>query len=199
MPHSLVQAVQHGRPGIFIHLRFANRISLEELPMLKPQDVLVLLRLAGEPGSWSYQQLASELGLSASEVHQALKRAAASGLYDAGKRLVQTRALLEFARHGLRYVYPVKRLARCHGVPTAHCVPPLAEHLAVEADDWLVWPHPDGECFGDAIEPLYRSAPAAAARNPRLHRRLALIDAIRAGRSRERELAGRMLEAELAW
>jgi hypothetical protein len=166
--------------------------------MLKPQDVLVLLRLAGEPASWNYQQLASELGLSASEVHQALKRAAASGLYDADKRRVQIRALLEFVCHGLRYVYPAKRLARCHGLPTAHCLAPLADHLAVEGDDCLVWPHADGEHFGDAIEPLYRSAPAAAAQNPRLHRRLALIDAIRIGRVRERELAGRLLEAELA-
>ena len=164
--------------------------------MLKPQDVLVLLRLVDEPPEWSYQQLGTELGLSASEVHQALKRAAISGLYDARRRKVFRPALLEFVRHGLRYVYPAKRLPRCHGVPTAHSAAPLADAILAEPDDCLVWPHPAGGSFGDAIEPLYRSAPEAAARNPRLHRRLALVDAIRAGRARERELAVRMLTAE---
>jgi hypothetical protein len=104
--------------------------------------------------------------------------------------------LLEFVRHGLQYVYPAKRLPRCHGVPTAHSAAPLVDVVLSEPDDCLVWPHAAGDSFGDAIEPLYRSVPEAASRNPRLHRRLALIDAIRAGRARERELAIRILTAE---
>ncbi len=164
--------------------------------MLKPQDILVLLRLVGESPEWSFQQLSNDLGMSASEVHQALKRAEMSGLYDPTKRRVLKRALLEFARHGLKYVFPAKRLPRSQGMPTAHSAAPLEDLLVADSDDCLVWPDPAGDRFGDAIEPLYRSAPGAATRNPKLYRRLALIDAIRAGRLREKELASRLLEEE---
>lgn len=164
--------------------------------MLKPQDILVLLRLVGESSEWSFQQLSNDLGMSASEVHQALKRAETSGLFDPRTRKVMKRALLEFARYGLQYVFPAKRLPRAYGMPTAHSAPPLQEVLVADSDDCLVWPHPAGDRFGDAIEPLYRSAPGAAARNPKLYRRLALIDAIRAGRLREKEVASRLLEEE---
>ncbi|HEY9723131.1 MAG TPA: helix-turn-helix domain-containing protein [Oscillatoriaceae cyanobacterium] len=164
--------------------------------MLKPQDVLVLLRIVGEPAHWSFQELSRELGMSASEVHQALKRAEESGLYEAKSRKVKKRALLEFAIHGLRYAFPAKRLARCRGIPTAHSAAPLREQLVSDQDDCLVWPEPTGEQFGDAIEPLYRSAPMAAFRNPKLHRRLALVDALRVGRAREREMAAKALNEE---
>ena len=69
--------------------------------------------------------------------------------------------------------------------------------FAAEDDDRVVWPHPEGEVYGDAIEPLCRSAPLAASRDPVLHRRLALIDAFRVGRARERMLAARALGEEL--
>lgn len=164
--------------------------------MLKPQDVVVLLRLAGEAKPWSFQQLAGELGMSASEVHQALKRAEASKLYSAKNRQVMKRSLLEFAVHGIPYVFPAKRLARAYGVPTAHSAEPLRDMIIADNDDCLVWPHPDGEQFGDAIEPLYRSVPEAALRNPTLHRRLALVDALRAGRTRERKMAEEALDKE---
>lgn len=164
--------------------------------MLKPQDVLVLLRIVGEPSNWTFQQLSQDLGMSASEVHQALKRAEASGLYDSTKRRVLKRALLEFAVHGIRYAFPPKRLARSYGIPTAHSADPLRSRVVADRDDCLVWPDPDGSQFGDAIEPLYRSAPRAASRNPTLHRRLALVDALRIGRAREREMAAKALDEE---
>ena len=48
---------------------------------LKPQDILILLKMVAlgrEP--WSYNQLAYELGMSASEVHAGVKRAVQVGL-----------------------------------------------------------------------------------------------------------------------
>lgn len=165
--------------------------------MLKPQDVLVLLHLAGEPSSWTFKSLARDLGLSESETHAALRRAEESGLYDSKKRKVKTHALWELAVHGIPYVFPARRLPRCHGIPTAHSTEPLNGKLVLDSDDRLVWPHPEGTEFGDAIEPLYRSAPDAARRHPKLHRRLALIDTLRIGRARERKMAAAALEAEL--
>lgn len=165
--------------------------------MLKPQDVVVLLHLAGALPSKSYQQLSAELGISASEVHQALRRADESGLYDFRAKNVRTAALLELVCHGLRYVYPAKRLPRSRGVATSVSAEPLREHFSGIDGDEVVWPDPDGDAYGDGLEPLYKSVPSAARRNPVLHRRLALVDAIRAGRTRERRLAMDLLAEEL--
>lgn len=165
--------------------------------MLKPQDVLVLLRLAGDSSTWTFKSLASDLGMSVSETHAALERACESGLYDPRKRKVREHALLEFAIHGIPYVFPARPLPRARGIVTAHSAEPLIGRIVVSDDDRLVWPHPEGTEFGDAIEPLYRSAPEAARRNPKLHRRLALVDALRIGRAREKKMAAEALDEEL--
>jgi hypothetical protein len=52
--------------------------------------------------------------------------------------------------------------------------------------------------LGRAVAPLYRSAPLAAAEDPRLHELLALVDALRVGRARERTLAREELDRRLA-
>ena len=46
---------------------------------------------------------------------------------------------------------------------------------------------------GVEFSPLYKNVPAAAQRDPKLYELLALVDAIRDGRTRERELAIREL------
>ena len=56
-----------------------------------------------------------------------------------------------------------------------------------------VWPFPEGQHRGVTLEPLYRTVPAAALRDPFLYELLALIDALRDGRAHERELAEREL------
>ena len=53
--------------------------------MLKPQDLLVLLKLIVAPSPaapWTYASLAASLHMSSSEVHAALGRAAHAGLYN---------------------------------------------------------------------------------------------------------------------
>lgn len=50
-------------------------------------------------------------------------------------------------------------------------------------------PLPGGPARGPEIRPLYRSAPIAAAADPQLHELLALLDALRSGRARERKMA----------
>ena len=164
--------------------------------MLKPQDVVVLLHVAGIEPPKTYQQLSSDLGMSASEVHQALRRAGESGLYDPVAKRVRTEALLELLLHGLRYVFPAKRLPRGRGVATGVSAEPLRAHFQTGDGDDVVWPDPDGDAYGDGLEPLYKSVPLAARQNPVLHRRLALVDAVRAGRARERKLAMDLLPEE---
>ena len=49
--------------------------------MLKPQDILVFLKLITVGSKiWAYNKLAIELGMSSSEVHSAIKRALAASL-----------------------------------------------------------------------------------------------------------------------
>jgi hypothetical protein len=167
---------------------------------LKPQDLLVLLWLvahADEP--WSYAHVAAALRMSSAEVHAALKRAAHAGLYSAADRRPVRAALREFLVHGVRYAFAPKRLGVTRGVPTAHAAPALASRLAARPDDLpLVWPDAEGDVRGEGLEPIYRSAPQAARADPRLYHLLALLDALRVGRARERKIAQELLEKELA-
>jgi hypothetical protein len=67
----------------------------------------------------------------------------------------------------------------------------------MSAQEGPVWPSADGGARGYALEPLYRTAPAAARRDARVHEVLALVDAIREGGARERELGMRELRLRL--
>jgi hypothetical protein len=75
--------------------------------VLRPQDLVVLLRLALEHGpAPTYATLAAELGMTASEVHGAVERAVAAQLAHkdtSGKATVILAALRPFVQHGARY------------------------------------------------------------------------------------------------
>ena len=157
---------------------------------IKPQDILVLLKLVvSEDRQWRLVDLAQELGLSQSEVSMALERAKHSRFLDDSKRKILKSALGEFLIHGLKYVYPASPGPICRGIPTSHSAAPLAGKIVSSEHDQYVWPHDEGTVRGQAIAPLYESAPEAARKDPQLHELLALIDAIRVGRARERALA----------
>lgn len=167
---------------------------------LKPQDVLVLLKIVAlERAPWSYSQLAYELGMSASEVHAAVKRALEASLMklDDGWGCADADALGEFLVHGLKYVFTPARGGMTLGVPTAEAAPPLSGILPRSEEPPPVWPDPDGEVRGTEFSPLYKSVPQAARRDPKLYELLALVDAIRAGGGNARDLAVRELQARL--
>lgn len=176
------------------HSQFANILSL----VLKPQDAVVLLKLVVTGERWTYPSLAESLGMSASEVHAAVARAKQSGLYDEHRRMPNNKALAEFIVHGLRYVFPAERGPLTRGLPTAHAAPPLNGKIHSDEGPPPVWPDPEGTVRGEELRPLYRSVPTAARRDPALYELLALVDAIRAGRARERKLAAAELQARLA-
>ncbi len=145
----------------------------------------------------TFPRLAAALGMSASETHAAVKRAVASGLVDGVTRKARKAALLEFLLHGLRYVFPAEWRGVTRGVPTSYAAPPLSSEFAT-GDLPPVWPHPEGTSRGEGLAPLYRSVPDAALRDPQLYEWLALVDALRSGRARERKLAANELERRLA-
>lgn len=163
---------------------------------LKPQDLVVLVALfvrGDEP--WTYEQVSQEVGLSVSQVHRSVQRASSSGLYASGPRRVLVRNLLEFLVHGVQYVFPASFGPRQRGVVTSVSAPPLREHMA--GDGLVVWPAADGTELGDALEPLHPSAVHLSRRVPAAHELLALVDAIRGGRAREKRLATELLEERL--
>lgn len=157
--------------------------------MLKPQDLVVLSKLVSSPDDGrSFPRLASALGLSVSETHAAVKRAATSGLLDPTTRTVRKAAMLEFTVHGLKYVFPPVWKGVTRGVPTSYAASPLNATFS-PGELPPVWPHARGSVRGEGLVPLYKTAPDAALRDPELYAWLALIDAIRSGRARERRLA----------
>ena len=168
---------------------------------LKPQDLLLLLKVAAHPPQrWTYAALGEALSVSASEAHASVRRAVASGLAVAPSRTEWSPVrpnLLEFMLHGVRYVWPAMLGPAKRGVPTAFGAEPLASQLTTAPGEAPVWAHPDGKAKGPTLAPLYRTAPQAALADPSLYRLLALLDALRTGRARERNLAAKLLQAEL--
>jgi hypothetical protein len=169
--------------------------------VLRPQDLLVLLRLSQvrpAEDTPTYAALAAELALTASEVHGAVGRALASQLAfkdEKGRPRARLESLRLFVQHGARYCFPAMRGPQTRGVPTGYAAPPLNELIRSPAGDPPpVWPDKDGSVRGETLYPLYPTAPQAAARNSSLYELLALFDAIRAGSARERALAVQLLD-----
>lgn len=171
--------------------------------MLRPQGLLVSIRLAIARADLEiladgpYAELARVLSISSSEAHAAVRRSTNAGLLNADRR-PNLAALLEFLIHGVRYAFPPKRGKLSRGIPTAHGAPPLSTLIDSSGEPPPVWPDPEGDARGESFEPLYRSVPKAARRDPRLYEILCLVDALRGGRARERALAEQLLRERIA-
>lgn len=168
---------------------------------LKPQDVVILLKLVALSGEqWTYQRLAVELLISQSEAHAGVRRLVAARLMSnptiATGRPIRA-ALLEFLIHGVKYAFPPKRGALTRGIPTGYAAPPLNAVIMGSNEPPPVWPYAEGTARGEEFEPLYPTVPFAALRDSRLYELLALVDAIRDGRARERNLASKELESRI--
>ena len=166
--------------------------------MTKPQDIVVALKLCLSGAERPFAVLAAELGMSASEVHGACVRLVEARLLEADSRCIRRAALREFLRGGVPYAFPAQLGELTRGVPTAWAAPVMAGKVAVADAAIPVWPDPDGTRQGLAVEPLYGSVPAAAKRDPALYELLALVDALRIGRARERKFAEQALEKQLS-
>jgi hypothetical protein len=81
------------------------------------------------------------------------------------------------------------------GVPTAHSAPPLSATFG--ADDPVVWADPDGTIKGQEIPPLHPKQAYAAKLDIQLYEMLALIDALRVGKAREKKIAKEELKQKI--
>jgi hypothetical protein len=182
---------------------------------LHPQDVVVLLKLVARRAHhkwWTYADLGKDLFMSPSQVFRSIDRAETarlmlapntpqppdSGGQPPGSFLWPNHGnLKEFLIHGVKYAFPVVRGGPTRGIPTAEAANPLARHFSQDFPLPPVWPHAEGPFRGISFSPLYKNVPQAALRDPMLYELLALVDAIRGGRARERELAIPELEARI--
>ncbi|AUD07483.1 hypothetical protein CWM47_25645 [Spirosoma pollinicola] len=170
---------------------------------MRPQDILILLKIDADRQRLMHKcsldsmvdimmpllqkNIALDLGISPSEVTESLARSVFAGLYDPTRKRVMASALLDFLQYGLKYVFPQQPGSLVRGTPTAHSAKPLCE--LVQSNEPYVWPNADGTVRGQAIDPLYPTVVKAVENDPFLYEMLALIDAIRVGKSREVKLA----------
>lgn len=161
--------------------------------MLKPQDVCLLVKQVVSGPGLAFSHLTAELGISRAEAYAGLKRVTAAKLFDVNRNRPILASLEEFLIHGVKYAYPAEPGTLTRGVPTGFSAPVLAGHFDVSKGGHMIWPSPNGEERGVAIEPLYKSIPEACLKDPKLYEALALVDALRIGRARERQLAQDLL------
>ncbi len=167
---------------------------------LKAQDIYVVLKIVADGMRRApYAQLAAELKMSASEVHACIRRAEASHLLHTaslqGRPNIE--ALEEFLVHGLKYAFPAEHSEFTRGIPTSYGAEPLRRFVAAGNEPVPVWPCPQGTQRGFGFAPLYKSAPFAARRDQVFYGYLALADALRDGRARDRGIAQKELHRRL--
>jgi hypothetical protein len=166
--------------------------------ILKPQDIFIMLKLVVRDGSeWSYPALSHELSMSSSEVHAGVKRAVAARLIDMHRKIPVKSNLLEFLIHGVKYAYPPDRGGLTRGIPTSYAASPLKALITQPDEPPPVWPDPEGPVRGYEFSPLFSAVPAASKVDPKLYELLALVDAIRDGRARERKIAKKEIQSRI--
>lgn len=155
---------------------------------MKPQDIVILLKIiALNSDRWQQLPLAQSLRMSQSEVSQSVARSRYAGLLDDSGKRVMRRALQDFLQYGVAVVFPVKPGAIVRGIPTAHSTAPLNQQISSDQD--YVWPFALGNVRGHGITPLYPSVPHAVQDDAGLYELLSLVDAVRVGKAREKNLA----------
>ena len=170
-------------------------------PSLKPQDLVVALKIAVNPRrEFLLTTLGTELGMVVSAIHGSISRCEQARLLSraaGGTRPIRP-ALLEFVIHGARYAYPAVQGTLTRGMATSLAGPSLREYFDQNKAMPPVWPDPLGESYGPSITPLHHIVPEACRLDAGLLDVLTLLDAVRAGAAREREIASKLLEERLA-
>lgn len=157
-------------------------------PSMSPLDVVVLLKIIAYGNKeWKQLDMANDLSISQSEVSKSLVRSKFARLLDNSGKKVKRLSFIEFLLYGLPYVFPQQPGAILRGFATSHSAPPL--NKIIQSNENYVWPSGKGNIRGQSIIPLYPTVPEAIQKDGKLYELLALIDALRVGKAREKELA----------
>ena len=156
---------------------------------LKEQNLIVLLKKLTPQGKvLSANRLAVSLGMSASTVSECLERCKKAQLVDRNKKRVNTLALQEFLVHGIQYIFPAEAGRVGRGIPTYISASPIKEQISNSSESY-VWHDVKGSARGQQIQPLYSTIPQAVKEDNELYQLLVIVDTLRMGRVREREIA----------
>ena len=157
---------------------------------LSTTDVAVLLHLLIHPDA-SYGDMAAMLGVGKATAHASVARLLRSGLAHAvGQSGVAAAPgpAGEFLQFGAAYAFPAVTVPRARGIRTGFAAPGNEGLNAIDATP-IVWSSRLGNAFGMGVEPLLPKAPDISFRDPALYRLHALVDALRLGDARAREVA----------
>ncbi len=169
--------------------------------ILKPQDLIVALKVAiSAPRDLTLTVLGQELSLVVSAVHGSIRRCEHARLLSrsGGSIAPLLPALLEFTVHGARYAFPAMQGTLTRGIATSLAGPSLRQHFDQSKSMPLVWPDSLGDSYGPSLVPLHQIAVPASKQDAGLFDVLTLLDAVRAGAARERELATSLLMERLS-
>lgn len=164
-------------------------------PSLRPSDVVVACQLALTPAE-QFGNLSKLTGISTGECHNAVRRLRLARLILADERRPPKDVLLRFLVEGAPFSFPAVFGPDSIGVGTSHSAPVFREIVGSAAA--VVWPTAEGSDRGQSLTPLYPGAVRLPGRNGPLYELLALVDALRAGNSRIRKIAGELLAERLA-
>lgn len=202
--------------------RIANREYLDYNPsenpkdayMLKPQDVVLLLKIITIPESdrenWGQPKLATHLCISASEVNAGIKRLRTAGLIGRLGKSTNVKnnpyfpilpACEEFLISGVKYSFPAELGEYTRGIATSYAAPVFENKITTGNDPIPIWPYAEGDKRGLTLKPLYATVPKSLTLYPDIpfYDLLALLDAIRQGKTRERALAEKLLKEKLKY
>ena len=100
--------------------------------------------------------------------------------------------------HGIRYAFPARPGPLKRGTPAAMSAP-IGEDLFAQSGrgPGYVWPNPDGGVRGQVVDPLHDEVPHLVESRPDLYEWLALVDIIRIGSAREREVAAEVFSERI--
>ena len=156
---------------------------------MRPQDVVILLKIISfgkEP--FLLKDLSIQLRISSSEVSESINRSVMAGLIAEDKKTPMRKVIYDFLIYGLPFVFPQQPGAMVPGIPTAHSAPPLNKEF--KNSELFVWQDAkEGKVRGQKIEPFHPGQIKAAKEDKNLYELLALSDALRVGRAREKKMA----------
>ena len=164
---------------------------MRNLVGIKPQDILLLLKLATSPGL-SQKNLADQLQVSQAEISHGFKRLKNAQLINAQGRIIKE-ACIEFLVHAVKYIYPAQLGSPALGLPTAFAHPEF-KFTKYGPEDVMVWPHPEGKVKGVALFPIYPTLTQACVSDRTLYKLASFVEMIRAGRTRERKIGAEKLQ-----
>lgn len=158
---------------------------------IKPQDVLLMMKLVSEPDVVQ-KQLATDLQISQAEISHALQRLRKSHLINSSGKVIKE-ACIEFLVHAVKYIFPAEVSSPAVGIPTSYAHPEF-KFIKYGNDEVPIWPLAEGRVKGITLIPIYPTLPDACLRDKKLYKLSCFVEMIRAGRTRERNIA----EKELA-